>query len=167
MTLTKKGEDEVLDELSKEVTGVFGHLKLIVALGQKAMEKRHWKKIFDLTEGMSSMSNNLEQTCTFDYLIKDGNIEAHTEDIEDISGMAQGELAIRTQMQSVGQMWEDMMFSITPYRDSKDRFILGDIEDLMTQLEDDQMQVSTMMGSKFVAEIRDMVEEWEKKLGYI
>lgn len=64
-------------------------------------------------------------------------------------------------------MWEDMLFTITPYRDSKDRFILGDIEDLMTQLEDDQMQVSTMMGSKFVAEIRDMVEEWEKKLGYI
>jgi hypothetical protein len=101
MIVSKKGEDEVLDELQKDVQYVVGHLKLIFALGQKAMEKRHWKKVFDLTEGMSSISNNLEQTCTFDQLIKDGGLEAHTEDIEDISGMAQGELAIRTQMQVV------------------------------------------------------------------
>lgn len=60
MIISKKGEDEVLDELQKEVQYVVGHLKLIVALGQKAMEKRHWKKVFDLTEGMSSISNNLE-----------------------------------------------------------------------------------------------------------
>lgn len=99
MITKKSGEDEVLDELNKEVSYVVGHLKLIVALGQKAMEKRHWKKVFDLTEGMSSISTNLEQTCTFDQLIKDGGLENHTEEIEDISGMAQGELAIRTQMQ--------------------------------------------------------------------
>jgi dynein heavy chain len=35
------------------------------------------------------------------------------------------------------------------------------------QLEDDQMTVGTMMGSKFVAEIRDEVEEMEGKLKYI
>jgi len=29
------------------------------------------------------------------------------------------------------------------------------------------MTVSTMMGSKFVAEIRDKVESWEKRLGYL
>lgn len=167
MILSKRGEDEVLDELNKEVSSVVGHLKLIVALGQRAMEKRHWKKVFDLTEGMSSMGGSLEQTCTFDQLIKDGGLEAFTEEIEDISGMAQGELAIKTQKDLVAEMWNEMLFSITPYRDSKDRFLLGDIEDLMTQLEDDQMQISTMMGSKFVAEIRDDVEEWEIKLGYI
>jgi hypothetical protein len=33
MILSKRGEDEVLDELNKEVTSVVGHLKLIVALG--------------------------------------------------------------------------------------------------------------------------------------
>jgi hypothetical protein len=33
MIISKKGEDEVLDELNKEVSYVVGHLKLIVALG--------------------------------------------------------------------------------------------------------------------------------------
>jgi dynein heavy chain len=37
----------------------------------------------------------------------------------------------------------------------------------MQNLEDNQMTVQTSMGSKFVAEIRDLVEFWEKKLAYI
>ena len=35
------------------------------------------------------------------------------------------------------------------------------------QLEDDAMSVGTMMGSKFVAAIREDVEEMEQKLKYI
>ena len=76
-------------------------------------------------------------------------------------------MQIENTLKQVVERWNETVFPISGYRDTKDRFILGDIEDLMTQLEDDQMTVSTMMGSKFVAEIRDEVEEWEKKLGYI
>ena len=76
-------------------------------------------------------------------------------------------MTIQQSISAVKERWEATLFSIAPYRESKDRYILGDIEDLMTQLEDDQMAVSTMMGSKFVAVIRDEVEPWEKKLGYI
>ena len=49
----------------------------------------------------------------------------------------------------------------------KDRYIVGTIEDITTQLEDHQVTISTMLGSKYVLEIRDKVEEWEKKLSYI
>ena len=53
------------------------------------------------------------------------------------------------------------------YRDTKDRYFITEIDDLVTQLEDHQMTVQTSMGSKYVAEIREEVETWEKKLGYI
>lgn len=38
---------------------------------------------------------------------------------------------------------------------------------MITLLEDDTMTVSTMMGSKFVLEIKEQVESWEKRLGYL
>jgi hypothetical protein len=63
--------------------------------------------------------------------------EDHVEAIEDISGAAQGEMAIETAMEQVKERWEATIFSISAYRESKDRYILSDIEDLMTQLEDD------------------------------
>ena len=57
-------------------------------------------------------------------------------------------------------------FVVCNYRDTKDRFIIADIEDTITLLEDHSMSIQTMMGSKHVTEIRPLVEEWEKKLGY-
>jgi hypothetical protein len=75
----------------------------------------------------------------------------HVEEIEDISGGAQGELQIENNMNAVKERWEEVLFTVVQYRDSKDRFIITDVEDLITMLEDDTMNVSTMMGSKFVA----------------
>lgn len=53
-------------------------------------------------------------------------------------------------MKIVQDRWDEINFTVVNYRDSKDRFIITDVEDLITQLEDDTMTVSTMMGSKFV-----------------
>ena len=35
-------------------------------------------------------------------------------------------------MTGVKDRWFEMIFTIIPYRDSKERFIIGDLEDLMT-----------------------------------
>lgn len=64
-------------------------------------------------------------------------------------------------------MWKETYFIVQGYRDTKDRFIIGDVEEIIIQLEDNQMTVQTMMGSKHVQEIRGDVEKWEKKLFYI
>ena len=70
-------------------------------------------------------------------------------------------------LQTIINLWAETNFVCRQYRDTKDRFFITEIDDLITQLEDNQMTIQTSMGSKFVAEIRDQVEEWEKKLGYI
>lgn len=56
---------------------------------------------------------------------------------------------------------------VVQYRDQKERFIIAEVEDLITALEDDTMTVSTMMGSKFVTEIKTSVETMERKLVYL
>ena len=124
------------------------------------MQDRHWKKVYDLLEAPMP-AGNLDVGIKLEDLLE-LKADEHVQDIEDISGYAEGEAALEANMTKVENIWNEMAFIIVPYRDSKERFIMGDLEDLMTQLEDDQMQVSSMMGSKFVTIIRDKVEKWEK-----
>ena len=68
-------------------------------------------------------------------------------------------------MNKIKDKWENTYFVVASYRD--DKYILKEVEEVITQLEDDSLQVSTMMGSKFVNEIKEEVQEWETRLGYI
>jgi hypothetical protein len=134
MKIKTKGEDEVLDELIKEVKIVHQNCNLYLSLGNSAMQTRHWRKVYALLD--QAVPGNLDIGITFQGLL-DIHADEHAEAIEDISGAAQGEMAIETAMDQVKERWEATIFGISPYRETKDRFILGDIEDLMTQLEDD------------------------------
>lgn len=137
---------------------------LIVALGNKALEEKHWDKIFSLIEQPKPSSLN---TFTLQFLVENG-IQKEYERVEEISAFASGENTINTALSDIANFWSnDALFTVLSYRDSKDRFIIGDVEDTIAQLEDNQMSIQTMMGSKYVAEIRAKVEEWEKHLGYI
>jgi len=94
-------------------------------------------------------------------------VDAHFEKVEEISAFACGEAAILKTVADISVTWEETSFTVRPYRDTKDRFFITEIDDLITTLEDNQMTIQTSMGSKYVAEIRDEVEQWEKRLGYI
>ena len=91
----------------------------------------------------------------------------HQEYIQEVAGMAKGEADLSRQMEGVKERWSVREFTVVPYRDTKDKFILKEVEEVISDLEDDIMTVSGMMGSRYVTEIRTEVEEWEKKLGYI
>jgi dynein heavy chain len=50
------------------------------------------------------------------------------------------------------------------YRDYEDKFIIGSVEEIMQALDDHQLKAQSMLGSRYVGEIRASVEVWEKKL---
>jgi hypothetical protein len=44
-------------------------------------------------------------------------------------------------LQTVIRLWEDTHFVCRQYRDTKDRFFITEIDELITQLEDNQMTI--------------------------
>ena len=64
--------------------------------------------------------------------------------------MAKGEADLSRQMAVVKDRWAVREFFVAPYRDTKDRFIIKEVEEVISDLEDDIMTVSGMMGSRFV-----------------
>lgn len=88
--MSKEDVDEVLDEVTKEVNEVVGHKNLLLALGSKAMQQRHWVKVF---AALDRPMPNLDVGITMSLLLDDEhNAMDHVEEIEDISGGAQGEM---------------------------------------------------------------------------
>jgi len=150
--MKKDEKDEVLDELSREVKESQNHCNLILALGSKAMMTRHWNKVYTVLE--APVTNSSIQTITLNTLTEEYHAMEHLEAIEDISGAAQGELQIQNTLNGVIQRWEEINFVVISYRDSKERFVITEVEDLITLLEDDTMTVSTMMGSKLCLKLR-------------
>ena len=84
--------------------------------------------------------------------------------MEEISAKASGEAAIEMQLEEIKKKWLDLNFEVKSYRDYKDKFILGSVEDIVQALEDHQLKVQTMLGTRFVSAIKSDVEFWESKL---
>ena len=164
LKLAQDEKDDVLEAFSYEVNHAIDHCPLITALGNKAMRQRHWKAVYKLTD--ATFTELTMSGITFNQLIQDG-AEQFKDNIEEISGQAQGEKSIEDNMNDIKAKWDGLDFFVTPYRDSKNNFIIKEVEEVITVLEDDSMQISTMLGSKHVREIRDEVETWEKRLGVI
>lgn len=161
--LPRDQADQVLEALKAEVKEFGHHNNLVLALGNKALEQKHWDKIFGLIGQPTPALNAFNLKTLLDF-----KIDLEFEKVDEISAFASGEATINGQLKEIAGFWESQaLFFVLPYRDSKDRFIIGDIEDTIAQLEDNQMSIQTMMGSKYVAEIRGAVELWEKHLGYI
>lgn len=105
---------------------------------------------------------------TFQQLLDEG-LADHKEKVEETSAQATGEATITATIEEIKKIWDELCFVVMNYRDTKDRFLITEIDDIITQLEDHQMSVQTMMGNRYVNEpsIKALVEEWEKRLSYI
>jgi dynein heavy chain len=158
----RDAQDEVHAAATAEVNDVKRHAPLIAALGNPAMQQKHWVKVWSLCESPPATVQHF----TLQTLLNQG-IDAHLERVEEISASAVGEASILKTVAEIAAVWEETFFAVRNYRDTKDRFMLAEVEELQTLLEDHQMTVQTSMGSKHVAEIRTEVEAWEKRLGYI
>jgi hypothetical protein len=115
MKMAKEDVDEVLDELIAEVKAVDEHKVLISALGSRAMMERHWKKVYDKLD--AQMPPNLDLSIYLQELIEQHHAMDHVEEIEDISGCAQGEMQIQQTMEGVVARWEEINFTVVGYRD--------------------------------------------------
>ena len=63
-------------------------------------------------------------------------------------------------------MWEKLEFEVKPYKEIKDLYVLGDVSEVVASLDDSLVTVNTVLGSRYVAGIRDMVDNWRSKLMY-
>ncbi|KAJ9531588.1 hypothetical protein QJQ45_014947, partial [Haematococcus lacustris] len=132
---------------------------VVQALRNRALKERHWSKVF---EAIGQVLNR-DVGFTLQTLLGVNVIE-HKEAIQQISTEATQELALEELLAKVQARWGDVEFTVIPYKELKDVFILGAIEDIQVVLEDSMVTMSTILASRFVAGIRGEVEKVERQL---
>jgi dynein heavy chain len=50
--------------------------------------------------------------------------------------------------------WANLDFIVVPHRDAREVYVLGSVDDIVTQLEDNQATLQTMTASRFIVGIR-------------
>ncbi|ORX87336.1 hypothetical protein BCR32DRAFT_215454 [Anaeromyces robustus] len=145
-----------LRDMVKEIWTIY---PTIVDLRNPALKQRHWDKIQEL---IGKQINKEEEFC-LGKLIEE-NIFEFREEISNVSSQASSEMALEEMLNKLIKLWNDTEFQIQPYRDYKDVFLLIGVEEIQTQLEDSQVTIATIKGSRHIGPIKNEVEKWDKQL---
>eukprot|EP00606_Chrysophyceae_sp_TOSAG23-5_P000891 GSChrysophyteH2.ASY1.ANO1.1126.1 assembled CDS len=157
--LHKKINLPCTEELKDKVADLKAIMPAIMDLGNPNMRSRHWEKVFKLVgkEYVEGMDFDLK-------MLLNGKIMDFKDQIGEISGTASGESQLEMSLEKIVKAWENQNFIVLNHRDQHNLFILGSLEEIFTLLEDNQVTLQTMLGSRFIKLIQDEVELWSKKL---
>jgi len=135
-------------------------LPVAAALRNKALKDRHREVIAELIGQELSPD---DEGCTLGRLL-DLGLGAHAEQIQEVSGRATAEVGLEEMLAKVEKEWEEMEFTINPYKEQKDVFVLGFVDNVAVSLENSLVTLATIAGSRFVSPLRERVEEWQRQL---
>lgn len=162
-TLDKQVADGVSALLKSRVADFKQYLPVLMDLGNRSMRERHWKRLYEAC-GQAWLGNNPDRTLSE---LMSFRIFDHAEEVAEVSGNASGEAQLEGSLAKIVTAWESTSFVVKRYREQKGVYILGGLEDIMTQLEDHQVMLQTMMGSRFIAGVREEVEAWDRRLSLL
>ena len=130
-------------------------------LRTKDLRPRHWAKIHELIgyeiDGVEGF------TCG---LLIEKRIMDHADKINEIALEAINEAILEEMLVNVTQMWRREEFEVLVYKDQKGIFVLGAVAEVMQKMDDSLVTLGTIMGSRYVAAIRERVEDYQKNWFY-
>ncbi|KAL7998900.1 putative AAA+ ATPase domain, dynein heavy chain region D6 P-loop domain-containing protein [Plasmopara halstedii] len=151
--------NEVADLLHQEVGNFKLVLPVVTDLRSSSLKDRHWKQI----HAALGFQMKGEKSITLGSLIEH-NVMKHGEVISAVAIAAQQEGVLEEMLKKVIGVWATTEFEVKLYKETKDVFILGSVEEVIAKLDDSIVTISTIMGSRFVSAIQGEVEAWRKKL---
>ena len=140
-------------------------LPLIQNLKGEALRERHWKKLMEVTGVTFDMN---PRTFTLGSLFE-MNLSSFEEAIMEICSGAIKELNIENGISAIADTWRVQRFEVVKYmKGTQERgLVLRSTDEIQQTLEDQTMNLSSMMSSRFVAPFLELTQKWEKLMSTI
>ena len=163
-SLDKKLGNSITHLLREQTTAFKRIMPLITDLGNPSIQPKHWQQIFQHI----GFDGNPNATFCLQDLKHAGIFQPEfTDFISDVSGTASGERQLTAALAEVKAAWATLEFTVLNYRDQRSLFILGGLDEVFLQLEDNMVGLQSMLGSRFVMTMREDIETWYKKLSLL
>ncbi|ESS67196.1 hypothetical protein TCDM_04102 [Trypanosoma cruzi Dm28c] len=152
-----KGVDE-------QVRNMRTSLPLCQSLSSPSMRPRHWQLLVTTTKQPGNIDPEASDF-TLEKLFALG-LHKFSEEVANIVEKADKELRIETNLNKIIDIWETMTFTYTLDKDL-DTYLLGSVDDVVEQLENDNNALSSMLSDRFVEYFYERVIHWQKNLGAV
>ncbi|KAK3576323.1 hypothetical protein CHS0354_039732 [Potamilus streckersoni] len=150
--------NEVVPRLKEMVMGFKQGMPVITSLSNPSLRQRHWEQI----ERLIGKPIGKDKSFTLGNLLE-MNIFKHKEKIQDISTTASNEATLEVMLQKIIDIWQNTDFRLVAHS-GRDTYIIASADDIMAQLEESQVTIGTILGSRYVAPIKAQVMDWDRKL---
>jgi len=160
-SLPKNNAAPVLAERAEAWMSV---MPVLLDMKNDALQDTHWEELEGIT-GHPLQHLIFEEGLTMADLF-DMGLDSKVEKIQSVSVTATQERVLLGELKKVEDIWTVTEFLLLEHKPDtvKDVFILGGIDDVNIALEESQVKVSTILGSRYVSRLREQVEAWDKKL---
>ncbi|KAG2382014.1 hypothetical protein C9374_005806 [Naegleria lovaniensis] len=152
---------EAYENLKKTIEDFLELQPLLESLKHPAMRSRHWEKIEDLAKKKFKKEDEV-------FKLKDileANLLECKEEVEDVCNSARKELEIEEKLKKLTEEWKDRELSFAEYKHRGPIILKGtETQELMEQLEEAQMNLGGIMGSKYLEPFRELASGWMQKL---
>ncbi|RUS78130.1 hypothetical protein EGW08_014103, partial [Elysia chlorotica] len=135
-------------------------LGVIADLRNPHLKKRHWDLI---QEALNYKFDKSGPALTLGLLVEIKAFDK-AEAMQEISGMASSQAALESILKKVVDAWKTVEFPTVPYKDYKDVYILGNIDEIQQLLDDSNINIQTILSSRHVGPIKNKVDEWANNL---
>lgn len=140
----------LLDEIKKWL--VF--LPLISELRDPGMRDRHWDAIKKKVGKDFTVDDKLTLADVFNL-----NLNKYQEDVEEITDQARQEARMEKTLVKLDETWKDVCFDLKKHKDT-DIQMLGMGEENFEMLEENQVNVTAMTSSRYLATFEEKVTYW-------
>eukprot|EP00754_Rhynchopus_humris_P030089 Rhum_TRINITY_DN15257_c1_g1::Rhum_TRINITY_DN15257_c1_g1_i3::g.146501::m.146501/K10408/DNAH; dynein heavy chain, axonemal len=151
-------------ELKKYIDDFLGLEEMISALAHPAMRERHWKTIMQVTGTSWKLDEDLFKLGN----ILEAKLLNFEEEVQDVTMSAQKEADIERKYKEIERNWKDTELVMGEFKHRGQLVLRGEeTNQIKESLEESQLQVGSMLASRFVAPFRAEVTDWMTKLSSV
>lgn len=159
------GMHVLCDHLKSEVEKYRVTMPILTDLRCPSFEERHFVELGTLLrfDVRKSKQDAVNQPRTLGELVG-MHLSPYSQHVSRIATEATQERMLKEMLEKIAGIWERMEFEIKPYKDSKDFCVLVSVENIYSSLEESLVSMTAIMGSKYIAPIKDSAITWQRRL---
>jgi len=153
-------DNPILRKLKELVETFRGAMPIVTALRRPELKPNHWAEINELIGAELDVE---QDGFTLQSLI-DMNVVPYQEEIEQIAVRAIGENKLTTMKAELQETWKTTELELKVHKDRDGVYILAEIPDLYTSIDDSLAAINMILGNRFVTFMRKDCEDLKKQI---
>eukprot|EP00756_Hemistasia_phaeocysticola_P037127 Hpha_TRINITY_DN16680_c2_g13::TRINITY_DN16680_c2_g13_i1::g.182388::m.182388/K10408/DNAH; dynein heavy chain, axonemal len=151
-------------ELKSTIESFLGLEELISGLAHPAMRERHWKEIMKCSGTTWKLDDDSFRLAN----ILEAKLLNFEDEVQDQILCAQKEADIERKYKDIERNWKDTELTFGEFKHRGNLVLKGEDTNLIKEaLEESQLQVGSMLASRFVQPFREEVSDWMNKLSVV